>query len=55
MGTNLLRIVDSKDFSKWVTINDTIMGGSSEAECATTTTITVGLFRRGPAGSPPRS
>ena len=34
MGSNFFRIFDSKDFSKWVTINDTIMGGSSSAECS---------------------
>ena len=31
-----LLIVDQKNFSEWKPLNDTIMGGSSQASCTTT-------------------
>ncbi len=33
MTSNNLLISDSEDFKSWMTINDTIMGGSSQATC----------------------
>ena len=36
MNNDLRRIASSKELSEWKTINDTIMGGSSEATCQIT-------------------
>ena len=32
----LLKVVSSRDFDDWFTLNDTVMGGSSQALCKTT-------------------